>query len=249
MDEDRTRRIRVASYNVHGCIGTDGVFAPPRIANVLAMLDADFIALQEVEDREHHGRTVSQFFVDALGLRVAARMTHQRAGLDYGNLLLSRVQPSRTASHDLALSRREPRGAIEADFVIHDHSLRIIATHFGLSMKERRVQLQKLLPRLEDREPDLTVLCADFNEWLPYSRLHRVLRRVLGEAPAVRTFPSRLTVLSLDRIYASPLATLVGIKAVATADARTASDHLPVVADFDLARIGSRVVRPDGRIE
>ena len=101
------------------------------------------------------------------------------------------------------------------------------------------MQLQKLLPRLEDREPDLTVLCADFNEWLPFSRVHRVLRRILGEAPAVRTFPSRLTALSLDRIYASPLATLVGIEAVATADTRTASDHLPVVADFDLARIGS----------
>jgi endonuclease/exonuclease/phosphatase family metal-dependent hydrolase len=114
----------------------------------------------------------------------------------------------------------------------------MVATHFGLSMKERRMQLRRLLPCLEDRRPDLTVLCADFNEWLPYSRMHRILRRVLGEAPAVRTFPSRLTALALDRIYASPLASLESIKAVATADARTASDHLPVVAEFDLARIG-----------
>ena len=237
MDGDSARRIRVVSYNVHGCIGTDGVFAPRRIVDVLATLDADFIALQEVEDREYQGMTVSQFFAEALSLHAAARTTHKRAGLDYGNLLLSRLQPLRTASHDLAFSSREPRGAIEADFVAHDYGLRMFATHFGLSMKERRVQLQKLLPILEDREPDLTVLCADFNEWLPYSRVHRVLRRVLGEAPAVRTFPSRLTALSLDRIYASPLATLVSIEAVATAEARTASDHLPVVADFDLARI------------
>ena len=238
MDDDRTRRIRVASYNVHACIGTDGVFAPQRIVDVLATLDADFIALQEVEDREHQGIIVSQFLADALGLQAAARTTHKRVGLDYGNLLLSRSQPLRTATHDLALSQREPRGAIEADFHVHGCSLRMVATHFGLSMKERRMQLQMILPCLEDRQPDLTVLCADFNEWLPYSPLHRVLRRVLGEAPAVRTFPSRLTALALDRIYASPLASLVSIEAVATADARKASDHLPLVAEFDLARVG-----------
>lgn len=237
VNDERRRRIRIASYNIHGCIGTDGVFAPQRVADVLASLEADFIALQEVEEREHRGMTVSEFFMDTLGLYAAGRTGHKRAGIVYGNLLLSNVQPSRTASHDLAFAQREPRGAIEADFRVGRRNLRLFATHFGLSMRERHAQLQKILPRLDDREPDLTVLCADFNEWLPYSRVHRVLRRALGAAPALRTFPSRLTTLSLDRIYASPLATLERIETVATADTRIASDHLPVVAEFDLARI------------
>ena len=235
LNDRAGQRIRVVTYNVHACIGTDGLFAPARIVEVLEALDADFVALQEVEEREHRGKTISAFLGDALGLRVAGRTMHVRAGFDYGNLLLSRVRPSRTASHDLAYRRREPRGAIETDFSIDGHSLRVIATHFGLSMRERRAQLRKILPCLEDGEPDLTVLCADFNEWLPYSGLHRALSRALGAAPAVRTFPSRLTALSLDRIYASPLSALVRIEAVATAAARVASDHLPVVADFDLA--------------
>lgn len=239
LDDDRPRHFRVVSYNVHGCVGTDGAFAPQRIVDVLVTLDADLIALQEVEDREYQGTIVSQFLADALGLQAAARTTHKRAGLDYGNLLLSRGQPTRASTHDLAVLRREPRGAIEADFVIHGRSVRIIATHFGLAVRERRMQLKTLLPRLEDRRPDLRVLCADFNEWLPYSHVHRVLGQALGVAPAVRTFPSRLAALSLDRIYASPLATLVSINAVTAAGARTASDHLPVVADFDLAKIRS----------
>ena len=231
---DDAKRIRVASYNVHGCVGTDSVFSPARIADVLRTFDADFIALQEVEDRDFRGRTVSQFLAETLGLHAAARTTHIRAGLDYGNLLLSRVQPLRTAMHDLAFLRREPRGAIEADFDMHGSSLRMIATHFGLSMSERYAQLQRLLPYIEDREPDLTVLCADFNEWQPFSRVHRVLRRILGAAPAVRTFPSRLPVLSLDRIYAAPLTSLAGIQAIRTAETLIASDHLPVVAEFVL---------------
>ena len=239
MDHDRARNVRVASYNVHGCIGTDGVFAPGRIAEVLATLDADFIALQEVEEREVEGRTVSEFLADSLGRHAAARTTHKRAGLDYGNLLLSRLEPSRTAAHDLAFSKREPRGAIEADFDVQGSTLRLLATHFGLSMTERFVQLQKLLPHLEDCDADITVLCADFNEWQPFSRVHRALRRVLGAAPAVRTFPSRMPVLSLDRIYVAPLTALVSIEAVRTPATRIASDHLPVIAEFDLARLAN----------
>lgn len=236
--DQHQRLIRVASYNVHACVGTDGFFAPARIADVVAALEADVIALQEVEDREHRGMTVSRYLADVLGLYVAGRTTHRRVGLDYGNLLLSRTPPLHTTSIDLAVPNREPRAAIEADFVVARHSLRVMATHFGLSAKERRVQLQRILPRLQSPEADLTVLCADFNEWLPNSGLHRALRRTLGATPTVRTFPSRLATLSLDRIYATPVAALVSLKVVATATARQASDHLPVVAEFDPGRIG-----------
>lgn len=228
------KRVRVISYNVHSCIGTDGVFAPARIAEILAPLHADFIALQEVEEREHCGKPVSRFLAEFLGLHRAGCTIHKRGGIDYGNVLLSRVRPLRTAAHDLAFPRREPRAAIEADFEFGGASLRVVATHFGLSARERRMQLQRILPHLADRDPDLTVLCADFNEWLPYSGLHRSLSQVLGAAPALRTFPSRFPALPLDRIYAAPLEHLIGIRVVTSADVRKASDHLPVVADFGI---------------
>ena len=236
------QRVRVVSYNVHSCIGTDGVFSPVRIAEVLAPLDADFVALQEVENREYDGKTVSKFLADSLGLREAGRTSHDRDGFDYGNLLLSGVPPLQTACHDLAFPRREPRGAIEADFQVGGYTLRLVATHFGLSIRERRSQLQAIQPSLEDSPADLTILCADFNEWQPFSRIHRKLRRLMGPAPVVRTFPSRVPVFSLDRVYASPIATFVSSKTLGTVDARRASDHLPIVADFDLARLGGAPV-------
>ena len=229
------QHVRVVSYNVHSCIGTDGVFSPHRIAEVLVPLDADFVALQEVEDREYHGKTVSEFLADTLGLPEAGRTTHKRAGIDYGNLLLSGVPPLGTALHDLAFSRREPRGAIEAEFEIGDRGLRLVATHFGLSMRERQSQLRAIQPCIENSTADLTILCADFNEWQPFSRIHRKLRRLMGPAPSVRTFPSRSPVFSLDRIYASPVEAFASCKTLTSVDARKASDHLPIVADFDLA--------------
>ena len=39
---------RVATYNVHDCIGRDGVYSPSRIVEVLRSLEADVVALQEI---------------------------------------------------------------------------------------------------------------------------------------------------------------------------------------------------------
>lgn len=41
--------LRIASYNVHRAIGTDRRFSPQRILDVLREIDADVVALQEVE--------------------------------------------------------------------------------------------------------------------------------------------------------------------------------------------------------
>ncbi|MFI4952887.1 MAG: endonuclease/exonuclease/phosphatase family protein, partial [Burkholderiales bacterium] len=40
--------LTVATYNIHDAVGGDGRFAPERIAAVLAEIDADLFALQEV---------------------------------------------------------------------------------------------------------------------------------------------------------------------------------------------------------
>ncbi|HEV8201851.1 MAG TPA: endonuclease/exonuclease/phosphatase family protein, partial [Candidatus Polarisedimenticolia bacterium] len=39
--------LRVATWNVHACVGRDGRFDPERVANVIVELDADIVALQE----------------------------------------------------------------------------------------------------------------------------------------------------------------------------------------------------------
>ena len=44
--------LTLVTYNIHACVGTDGRFEPARIAGVLRELDADVVALQEVD--HHH---------------------------------------------------------------------------------------------------------------------------------------------------------------------------------------------------
>jgi len=51
-------RLRVATYNVHDCVGRDGVYAPDRIAAIVADLRADLVALQEIT-LDHAGDVVA----------------------------------------------------------------------------------------------------------------------------------------------------------------------------------------------
>ena len=48
-------RLTLATYNIHGCIGMDGQYHPGRIIDVLRELDADIVAIQEVDSPGHHG--------------------------------------------------------------------------------------------------------------------------------------------------------------------------------------------------
>ena len=47
--EPTGRRLRVATYNVHGCVGMDGQRSEGRIAEVIASMSADIVGLQELD--------------------------------------------------------------------------------------------------------------------------------------------------------------------------------------------------------
>ncbi|WP_405242166.1 endonuclease/exonuclease/phosphatase family protein [Lentisalinibacter salinarum] len=226
------RRVRIVSYNVHACIGRDRRFMPDRIAAVLEELDADFVALQEVEDRPYRGMTVTEYLADRLGMHAHRGATLYRGDAHYGNLLLAREAAVAHRLHDISVGSREPRGAIEADFEAGGRTLKIFVTHLGLRAGERRRQIRRLLPALDRGEADVQVLAGDINEWRPGAAASRLLTRSLGPVPLPRTFPAGAPLFALDRLYVTPRDVVVRVDAVRTRDARQASDHLPLVADL-----------------
>ena len=238
-------RIRIATWNVHSCVGTDGRLDPDRVADVIATLDADFVALQEVDSRAHRTGGVNQLALleRRLGLHALAGPCLIASDGDFGNALLSR-QPAVAVSHiDLSIAGLEPRGAIDARFDQAGAQLRIVATHLGLSRHERRRQIARLNEALTGAAEDVdgaaaTVLLGDFNEWRP-GALSRV--RIVGRRPAaisrVRSFPSRAPLLRLDRIMVEPQPSRFVPRARSAGPVRVASDHLPVVADLEWPEI------------
>lgn len=227
-------RLRIASYNVHGCVGTDGRRDVQRIASVLRKLDADVIALQEVDFPEDDENATPADILAGLAGFHAVGAPVQRNGLPYGNALLTRLPILATRRICLAYPDCEPRTALEALLETSGRPLRVVATHLGLRPAERRFQVQRILEHVAGDEQSVTVLLGDFNEWFLVGRPLRWLHARFGRGPAVRTFPSRFPLFALDRIWVHPRQALQRFSAHSDDEARYASDHLPVVAQLEL---------------
>jgi endonuclease/exonuclease/phosphatase family metal-dependent hydrolase len=224
--------MRIATYNIHRAIGADGRQNATRIARVLREIDADLIALQEVAYR----RDQAGHFLDYLGQQLQAQVIDGITMFDerghYGNAVLTRLPVSAVDRLDISFPHREPRGAIETSLRVEGLDVLVIATHLGLRPRERRHQIRALLPRFENGQADVKVLLGDLNEWFLWGRPLRWLRRVFGDIPAPRTFPSKSPWFALDRLWVDPRPALTDIRAHASPTARAASDHLPVVAEL-----------------
>jgi endonuclease/exonuclease/phosphatase family metal-dependent hydrolase len=226
-------RLRIASYNVHRAIGRDRRTNPDRILAVMREVDADVFALQEVEAHDD-GADMLDWLGRKTGFHAIAGTTLKRHDGHFGNGLLTRCPVKDKRLCDLSWRGREPRGAIAADLDCGGMPLRVVATHLGLRPAERRDQVTQLLQLFKDRPHERSVLLGDLNEWFLWGRPLRRLHRHFRETPPMATFPSRLPVLALDRIWTHPHSMLRRLEVHKTNLARRASDHLPLVATLEL---------------
>jgi endonuclease/exonuclease/phosphatase family metal-dependent hydrolase len=232
----RSSRLRVATYNVHACVGTDGRHDPDRVASVIGELDADIVALQEftypasvaLETREPVVLTMLDAYQCALG---PTRQT--RTEQCFGNALFTRHRIVDVHRIDLSMERREPRGALAATIEVGGRLVHVLAAHLGLRVRERRFQVRQILEYIDSVRDTLVVVLGDFNDWLPGRSVVHVLDRRLGHPPHPASFPVYWPLVALDRIWVHPSRALHSIFAHATPAARLASDHLPIVAEID----------------
>jgi endonuclease/exonuclease/phosphatase family metal-dependent hydrolase len=232
-DEQVTKTLRVATWNIHAGIGADRRYDARRIVDVLKEMGADVVALQEVASQEAHADFLHELERET-GYHIVAGLLRQRHGSDFGNAILSRF-PVRTVSHlDLAVDHYEPRGALDVCIDVGPHPLlRVIATHLGLRPHERREQVRRILAKVERGAPHPTLLMGDLNEWYLWGRPLRWLHSHFQHRPAApRTFPSHRPVFALDRIWVTPAGALRRLGKHATPLARAASDPLPLIADI-----------------
>jgi endonuclease/exonuclease/phosphatase family metal-dependent hydrolase len=228
----RAAEVVLATYNVHGSIGGDGRRDLSRIERVIAEIGPDVIALQEFDFPvgQPLDRHDPAFFEQCAGYACVRGPTMSRRGDAYGNVLLSRLPVRAVERIDLSIGRREPRGALDITIDAHGVELRVISTHFGLGLRERHRQIDRLVLHLASIEAPLLALVGDFNDWMPGRPIARVFDRHFGEGPGPRSFPSRFPLLPLDRIWVRPREALLDLRVHKSALARAASDHLPIVA-------------------
>jgi endonuclease/exonuclease/phosphatase family metal-dependent hydrolase len=230
--------LTAVSYNIHQCVGTDGKRDPHRIARVIQDTKADIIGLQEVDFNPGEKKSHQlDYLAEATGMRAVAGPTIRRADIEFGNALLSCREIIAVRFHDLTVVRRQPRGVIDAEIVCDGKIIRVLVTHFGLALNERRRQAQSLVRILRQPKANyaLTLVIGDINEWRPRGFALYSLDSHMGKAPSRRTFPSFFPVFALDRIWVKPRSALLQVKIANHGLARTASDHLPVLATVNLS--------------
>jgi endonuclease/exonuclease/phosphatase family metal-dependent hydrolase len=216
----------------------DGRRDPARIAEVIRSLDADIISLQEVlADPGDIPSAQVRYLAEKTGMyaAVAAPTKRKKDGL-YGNALLSRFPIKQVRLHDISYGDFEPRGIIDADIIVGDQIIRVVATHFGLWPSERNRQADRLLEILSGQTASPLILLGDMNGWVPGSPVLRRIKKRLGEPLSMRSFPSIFPILPLDKIWVLPRGQgkYADMHVYRSPLARIASDHLPLVAAVHL---------------
>ena len=246
-------RLRVLTYNIHRAIGMDRRFRLERIARIVEHHAPDIALLQEVDDGAPRSRelNLAKELAAMLGYpHFAAGYNHILAKGRYGNATLSRYPILSERNIDLTVDTRKRRGCqhttIEAQKVAgHPHRIDVFNLHLGLSARERARQVGTLVRSQEFaplRETDACIVAGDFNDWRYL--LHPVFTEVLAfgcaccraenEEETLRTFPSFSPRGGLDRIYHRGPLQGISARTCGLPVSRVASDHLPVVADYEL---------------
>ncbi|HEY4133875.1 MAG TPA: endonuclease/exonuclease/phosphatase family protein [Alphaproteobacteria bacterium] len=226
-----TGALRVATYNVHSCVGTDRRYDPERILHVIKEIDADIIALQEVGGYFIDGVEQAHFFEHRLGMKALMGPNMRRRQSEYGNLLLAKGDLGYHQLIQLTVVPFEPRSALDCIVETPAGDVRVIAAHLGLFRAERRRQIKFIAERMAKRPSPFTLIMGDFNI---FGAERNVLQQIGApeRLPKLRSFPSRYPLVSLDRIWTIPNDALVNQHVHRTPLSRVASDHLPMVAEI-----------------
>jgi endonuclease/exonuclease/phosphatase family metal-dependent hydrolase len=215
-------------------------------------VSADLVFLQEVlGDHRRHAQRVErwpagpqyEFLADSIWPQFAYGRNAAFPGGHHGNAMLSKWPIVHQRNHDVSIQGPERRGLLHCRMRVPDAGtdLHAVCVHLGLRETHRERQLD-LLCRLVEREVPADaplIVAGDFNDWRlrAHDRLDGCagLREVFVEhaGRAARTFPARLPMLPLDRIYVRNVSA-IRPRELPRLPWRRLSDHAPLAAEVTL---------------
>ena len=242
--------VRVLTYNVHRCVGTDRRLDVGRVAEVIAAQSPDIVALQELDvgrartggvDQAHR---LAQRLGMAFHFNAALKVEEEQFGDAILTTLPERLVKAGPIPGHPRIPRLEPRGAIWVEIETKEGKLNVINTHLGLVPYEQRLQATALVGGgwVEACDPDAPiVLVGDMNA-TPRTAAYRIFAACLAESRRVApfshrapTFPSTFPVLAIDHVFVSDSVVVDAVRTPLDPLSRLASDHLPLIVDLTLA--------------
>lgn len=234
--------LRVMTYNIHHGEGMDGNIDLPRIAAVIREAAADIVALQEVDKGvERTGRRdLGAELAQLTGMQCVFSNNYCYQGGEYGNAILTRFPVIAATNHLFHMIKaREQRGLLQLILDVRGRRLAFWNTHLdaGHDDAERWASVTEIEQQIK-HAPDLPLIfCGDFNDG-PESRVVKRMQELgchdtwrLVRNSGGETVPAPQPIRRIDYIWilrpemSKPLG--------AVTPATLASDHLPVIAEFE----------------
>jgi endonuclease/exonuclease/phosphatase family metal-dependent hydrolase len=243
-------QVRILTWNIHkGVGGVDRRYRLDRTAALIRHHEPDIALLQEVAEGWPQARFEHQLgeLQDLLGYPHVAfgdEHRYQRGG--YGNAILSRFPLHDVHRIDLTIGRRKRRGALQARAIVrdagHQRTLVLHNLHLGLAGSERALQLARFMEHEAQRHlhgDTPTIIGGDFNDlWGTLGQRFLEPAGYRRAVASVNTFPAAMPFRPLDGLFFRGNAELKSGHVGRGELARAASDHLPLIADFDIPLAG-----------
>lgn len=222
--------IKAVTYNIRNCLGMDGKVDLPRIALVLKSMNADVIALQEVDMGRPRTLLVKQ--ANALARLLDMGCVYGEAIQynpgSFGNAILSRFPINSFINHRLPAPQPQ-RVMMEVHLDINGQIIRFFNTHLELNRSLRLEQIKDFIVPLIESSDTPAILAGDFNETpedlgVKYLTHYLTDSFIANSGLLIHTFISNQPTERMDYIFLNE-----GLQAL---DYRIqyaeASDHLPV---------------------
>jgi len=225
---------RIASYNIRKSVGLDYRRDPLRVLSVLSAINADVVALQEVDRR--FGKRASSIpralLAENTNLKVVDLATKPDSIGWHGNAILVQHHIDVANVQNLPLPGLEPRGAVVVDL---STGLRVVGVHLSLMRRDRKAQVAHIANFLA-KMPDMpTIIMGDFNEWSPTARNLTALEADFTLHTLGHSFPTLRPIAGLDKIALSHDLAMKNGGVHRCTTAKRASDHMPIWADIHAA--------------
>ena len=232
-----SRALKVATYNIRKAIGLDQRRNPERILAVLKEIDADIIALQEVDRR--FGARVSALplaMLEAETSWMPVPLAFRPAAIGWhGNAILVRKGMEVRHCQPIDMPTLEPRGAVMAELSVAGHALRVIGVHLDLSGLWRRKQIRALLAAIDASPRHMpTILMGDFNQWSDSGALNELAFHHHRLVQTPKSFHTSRPAARLDRIIVSHDVKVIAADSHISPLSKQASDHLPLWASIQI---------------
>lgn len=245
--------ITITTYNIHkGMSPLNRAVKLGGMAEALKAINPDVLCLQEVQGQnlkravafnEYPEQSQHEWFGEYLAYADTYGKNAQYEYGHHGNAVLSRHPLDPKHNVNITVNRLEQRGVLHCEIYPEGWGCPVVVlcAHLNLLHMDRVKQYQAIIDYIDgtiDQDAPL-ILAGDFNDWTKKSTkilealgMTEVFHHLHGVYPA--TYPAKLPVLSLDRIYVRNLKVHHATVHTGTPWANL-SDHLPISAVVSMA--------------